>query len=178
MGGKKGKSSKCENQNDILASYHDGPISVLEGETPMQVQLRICLCDEEGDRFFGEGPYRLLKGIQDKGSLRAAAMEMGMAYSKAFGILHSAEERLGLPLTQRKIGGTGGGGSVLTPGAEDLMTRYEAYKVACREAAESLYYRYFATFHPEEYAAKRDTESAFSPEHADTSPKNDSASSN
>lgn len=156
MGGKKGKSSKCEKQNDAFASYEDGPITVLEGDTPMKVTLRICLCDEAGGRFFGEGPYRLLKGIQEKGSLRAAAMEMGMAYSKAFGILRSAEERLGLPLTQRKIGGVGGGGSVLTPGAEDLMIRYEAYKAACREAAKNLYYRHFSTFRPEDYTGKKE----------------------
>ena len=55
----------------------------------------------------GEALQRLIRVLQEKGSLRAAAMEMGMAYSKAFGILRSAEERLGLPLTQRKIGGVG-----------------------------------------------------------------------
>ena len=33
-------------------------------------------------RFFGEGPCRLLRGIQECGSLRAAASRMNLSYSK------------------------------------------------------------------------------------------------
>ena len=39
----------------------------------MKATVRICLCDDTGLRFFGEGPYRLLLGVERLGSLRAAA---------------------------------------------------------------------------------------------------------
>lgn len=109
--------------------------------TPM---IKICLCDDEHNKFFGPGPYRLLCGIEEKGSLRAAAMEMGMAYSKAMNILHRAEENLGFPLTCRKIGGTGGGGSELTEEAKELMKKYAEYESACRKACGELFEKYFS----------------------------------
>ena len=43
-------------------------------------------------------------------------MSMGMAYTKALAIMRRAEKNLGFPLTARRIGGKGGGGSV--PDAE------------------------------------------------------------
>lgn len=121
----------------------------------MKLKFNIYFCDDQGKRFFGEGPYRLLQGIDELGSLRAAAKGMGMAYTKAFGILKRAEGELGFALTQRKIGGKGGGGSMLTPQAKELLKRYEAYKTACTDMAENLYHRHFSTFRPEEPAADR-----------------------
>lgn len=122
----------------------------------MEAKFSICLCDETtGERFFGEGPYRLLCGIRDQGSLRTAAQSMGMAYTKAFGLIKRAEESLGFPLTQRTIGGKGGGGSVLTEGAKELMMRYEAYKAACTQMADNLYNTHFSTFQPAKYQTQK-----------------------
>ena len=71
----------------------------------MKLKFGIYFCDDEGEKFFGEGPYQLLRGIDELGSLRASAKRMGMAYTKAFGILKRAEDAFAFPLTQRKIGG-------------------------------------------------------------------------
>ncbi len=54
-------------------------------------------------RFFGEGPCRLLRGIQECGSLRAAALKMNLSYSKAIAMVNRAEEALGFPLTEKQI---------------------------------------------------------------------------
>lgn len=121
----------------------------------MKLKFGIFFCDDEGERFFGEGPYQLLRGIDELGSLRAAAKRMGMAYTKAFGIMKRAEEEFGFVLTQRKIGGKGGGGSMLTPGAKELLMRYEAYKTSCTQMAENLYNTHFSTFRPEKFALDR-----------------------
>lgn len=104
---------------------------------------RVFLKDENGDKFFGEGPCRLLRGIERTGSLRAAAQEMGMAYTKALHLLKHAEAALGFPLTERSIGGKGGGGSELTPGARAFVEKYEIYRNACYEANEALYRQIF-----------------------------------
>ena len=37
----------------------------------MQPNIRVMLFDEDGERFFGEGPCRLLHAIEQTGSLRA-----------------------------------------------------------------------------------------------------------
>ncbi len=108
----------------------------------MRASTRVYLY-EGNERFFGEGPCRLLRGIETHGSLRAAAAEMELSYSKAFYLLKRAEDVLGFPLTQKKIGGKGGGGSYLTPEAEAFLARYEAYRDACYEANRRLYEVYF-----------------------------------
>ena len=47
----------------------------------MKLKFGIYFCDDEGEKFFGEGPYQLLRGIDELGSLRASAKRMGMAYT-------------------------------------------------------------------------------------------------
>ena len=83
----------------------------------MKIRLGLSFYTDDGERFFGEGPYRLLRGVQELGSLRSSTQRMGMAYTKAFYMVKHAEAALGFPLIQRTIGGKGGGGSVLTPQA-------------------------------------------------------------
>ena len=95
-------------------------------------------------RFSGEGPCRLLRGIQECGSLRAAATRMNLSYSKAIAMVNSAEEALGFPLTEKQIGGKGGGGSVLTEEAISFLEKYEAYREACYEANRKLYLEFFS----------------------------------
>ena len=56
----------------------------------MQPNIRVMLFDEDGERFFGEGPCRLLHAIEQTGSLRAAAQSMQMAYTKALGLVRHA----------------------------------------------------------------------------------------
>ena len=87
----------------------------------MKAVTRITLTDDNGIKFFGEGPLRLLCAVERTGSLRAAAMEMEMAYSKASKILKQAEINLGFQLTTRSTGGKDGGGSILTPEGKRLL---------------------------------------------------------
>ena len=61
----------------------------------MKSVTKILLTDDNGIKFFGEGPFRLLRSVERTGSLRAAAMEMEMAYSKASKLLKQAETNLG-----------------------------------------------------------------------------------
>ena len=119
----------------------------------MKIRMDLRLCTDEGERFFGEGPYRLLLGVEELGSLRAAAKRMGMAYTKAFVIIKRAEAEFGFALTRRTIGGKGGGSSRLTDDAKELIKRYEAYRAACAAMADSLYLEYFQDFRPQQSAA-------------------------
>ena len=115
----------------------------------MQVKFSVYFCSDEGERFFGAGPCELLLEVERLGSLRAAAQHLGMAYTKAFSMVKRAEKEFGFAMTQRTIGGRGGGGSTITPQAKELLMRYQAYRTACGQSAQDLYNTYFSTFHPE-----------------------------
>lgn len=109
----------------------------------MEPVTKITFIDDNGIKFFGEGPSRLLGFVEKTGSLRAAAMEMEMAYSKASKILKQAESSLGFALTTRSTGGKDGGGSTLTPEGKQWLRQYEAYRDACVKANRELYRQYF-----------------------------------
>lgn len=108
--------------------------------------IRVFLCGDDHFRFFGEGPCRLLHLIEETGSLRAAALSMGMAYTKALHLMKCAEKNLGFSLTARTIGGKGGGGSVLTPEAKEFLHDYETYRDACIQSSRELYSQIFSKY--------------------------------
>ena len=109
----------------------------------MKAVTKIVFFDDDGQKFFGEGPARLLRGIEEKGSLRGAALAMEMAYTKALTIIKNAENALGYPLVIRVTGGKSGGGSVLTPEGKRWLRQYERYRDDCVKANQDLYRRYF-----------------------------------
>ena len=109
----------------------------------MKPVTKILFTDDNGIKFFGEGPLRLLRSVEKTGSLRAAAMEMEMAYSKASKLLKQAEANLGFSLTSRSAGGKDGGGSILTPEGRQWLRQYEAYRDACVKANQALYRQFF-----------------------------------
>ena len=109
----------------------------------MRPVTKIIFTDDNGIKFFGEGPLRLLRSVEKTGSLRAAATEMEMAYSKASKLIKQAEANLGFPLTTRSAGGKDGGGSILTPEGRQWLQQYEAYRDACVKANQLLYRQFF-----------------------------------
>lgn len=101
----------------------------------MRPSVRTYLVNDEGERVFGPGPAELLRRIRECGSLRAASMSMGMAYTKALALVRTAEKGLGSPLTTRVVGGAGGGGSTPTPEADALLAAYERWTASVNSAA-------------------------------------------
>lgn len=109
----------------------------------MRAATKIIFFDKNNEKFFGEGPARLLRGIEATGSLRGAAAQMGMAYTKALRLIKNAETALGFSLTQSTVGGRSGGGSRLTEQGKEWLERYEAYRDACIQANLKLYMEHF-----------------------------------
>ncbi|HME43029.1 MAG TPA: LysR family transcriptional regulator [Syntrophorhabdales bacterium] len=107
----------------------------------MRVLYRVWL-DNKG-KAFGEGPYRLLKGVERLGSLHQAAMEMKMSYRKAWLTVNACEERLGFALIDRQTGGASGGGSHLTVKGKNFVKRYELFREDVREGLEKAYKKHF-----------------------------------
>lgn len=94
----------------------------------LHLKLIVRLYTADDQRCFGPGIATLLERVQLHKSLRAAAASMEMAYSKAWRIIRTAEEVFGHKMLSSTIGGQNGGGAVLTPQAEQLLTAYRAYE--------------------------------------------------
>ena len=82
-----------------------------------------------GEITFTSRDAALLRAIREAGSLNAAAAELGRSYARAHGRLEDLEAAFG-SLIERQRGGSGGGGSELTPAAERLLARFERLQSA------------------------------------------------
>lgn len=97
-------------------------------------------------KCFGPGVAQLLHRVRERKSLRAAAISMGMAYSKAWTVIKNAEESLGFKLLESTTGGKHGGGAFLSPNAEKLLAAYEDYCALLQAYGEKEFPRLFAEF--------------------------------
>lgn len=88
----------------------------------------------------------LLRGIERMRSLRAAARDMGLPYSRAWSLLRDAEEGLGFPLVHSSAGGSYGGGAVLTPKGLALVEAYEQLVRELNRTGGELFSQYFGKF--------------------------------
>ena len=91
------------------------------------------------EKCFGPGIAILLQKVEEHHSLRAAAMSIGMAYSKAWTILKNAQQQLGFPLLHSTTGGKNGGGATLTEEAAALLAAYEEYCGELNTYAKTLF---------------------------------------
>ena len=97
-------------------------------------------------KCFGPGVAQLLALVDELHSLRAAAMSMSMAYSKAWTVIRGAEEGLGFKLLTSTAGGKHGGGAVLTDEARQMLTAYDEYCEKLRAYGEKLFEETFAFY--------------------------------
>ena len=97
-------------------------------------------------KCFGPGVARLLHAVQRLHSLRAAALSMDMAYSKAWTIIKNSEKALGFSLLDSTTGGKGGGGAALTPEGARLLRAYDTFCSRLHDAADQLFQEEFAPF--------------------------------
>jgi molybdate transport system regulatory protein len=91
------------------------------------------------EKCFGPGIAVLLTQVRELHSLRAAAMSIGMAYSKAWTIVKNSEANLGCRLLDSTTGGKHGGGAELTAQAEAILSAYEDYIRELRACSDRLF---------------------------------------
>ena len=90
----------------------------MEAQAGFEVQIGV------DDLTFGSRDVKLLRAIDETGSLNKATERLGRSYSHAQRRLVELEDRLG-PLVERERGGSGGGGSRLTETAERLLVQFD-----------------------------------------------------
>ena len=93
----------------------------------------------EGEPVFGRGRALLLRAIDRYGSISSAAKEVNISYRKAWSYIKSMEERLGIKLVERKIGGRYGGGAALTDDAREFLRKYEQLEKGIRNIVDERF---------------------------------------
>lgn len=84
--------------------------------------------EKDGKLVMSDFRVRLLRHIDETGSLSEAATRMGLSYRRAWGKVREIEANLGAKLIETSIGGHGGGGSRLTPEGRRMVERYERFR--------------------------------------------------
>lgn len=111
----------------------------------MELKVKIYLTDDEGVKFMGIGVIWLLEEIERAGSLRKAAMNLGISYTKSYAMLSRAEENLSFPLVERRRGGSSHEGAVLTEQAKEFIKLYRAFQSKAKERVAKEYEDFVAS---------------------------------
>lgn len=83
--------------------------------------------------LLGEGRVKLLKAIQETGSLSKAAKSIHISYKKAWDLLDSVNKSAIKPVTINSTGGKGGGGAELTDYGKALIATFDEINQNCWE---------------------------------------------
>jgi len=82
----------------------------------------------------GPGKIRLLELVGESGSISAAGRAMKMSYRQAWMLIDSVNRCFRSPLVHTQLGGTRGGGAVLSALGHDVIARYRAIERAAAKA--------------------------------------------
>ena len=88
---------------------------------------KIWLETEEGENIFGDGKYKLLKTIEETGSLKLAMEQLGLSYRKTWDKLKRIEKTLGFEIVSSTRGGSDGGSSQITEEGKKLLEAFEKF---------------------------------------------------
>ena len=99
--------------------------------------------EKDGKLALSDYRVRLLRLIDETGSLSDAAAAMQLSYRRAWGKLREIEHNLGVKLVDTAVGGAGGGGSRLTPEGRLLIERYERFRAAAEQDVAREFSRTF-----------------------------------
>jgi len=105
----------------------------------MKLKVKISIADENNRGFFGIGIVWLLEEIEKTGSIRKAAQNMHMSYSKAHKILKRAEEKFGKQFLIKKKGGIERGGAELTEFAKKFIQSYKNFQKSIKDFSQEKF---------------------------------------
>ncbi len=88
------------------------------------------------DYAFGSGISRILKAVDESGSIKQAAEGLGRSYRYVWGRIKQAEATTGITLVETKVGGAGVQRSALTEEALELVHRFTALRSRLLEVVE------------------------------------------
>ncbi len=108
----------------------------------MKPKLRVWVVFPEGLKL-GDGRARLLRLIDERGSLRQAASALGMSYRNAWGYLRELERAAGFEFVERSPHGRARSGMRLTADGRAFLARYGRFQRRLETAAAREFTRAF-----------------------------------
>jgi molybdate transport system regulatory protein len=96
-----------------------------------KLTIRIDLSDHGA---IGPGKIRLLELVGESGSISAAGRAMNMSYRRAWLLIDGLNQCFRSPVVETQLGGTRGGGAILTQLGHDVIARYRAIERAAMKA--------------------------------------------
>lgn len=103
---------------------------------PMELSVEISF--RYGEYTVGRDLITLLSAVDKTGSLSKSCAQLGFAYSRAWKMLGQAEQELGYPVIERRVGGNDGGGSRLTDSARELVEQYKRVAQKTKRSANRI----------------------------------------
>jgi len=85
----------------------------------------------------------LLEAVAETGSISAAATRMNVPYRVAWRKIKEMETGLGVSLAESTVGGVGGGGTRLTPAAQEYLQRFHQFSNGLKELVEQRFEKAF-----------------------------------
>jgi molybdate transport system regulatory protein len=108
----------------------------------LRARFKLWLSTKGVDGVFGDGKWRLLKAVDQTGSLRAASELLRISYRKAWGDIKKAQDNLNVTLVEKQRGGRAGGKTVLTDEGRKLLRAYTKFRVDIEKQIEKAYDKY------------------------------------
>lgn len=104
----------------------------------MDLKLKIYLTEND-EKFMGIGVLWLLEKMQKCSSLRQAAKDMELSYSKAYAMIENLERSLGVKVVHRHKGGDSRDGASLTTFGQKLILLYRSFADDIKDDAQKLF---------------------------------------
>lgn len=95
-----------------------------------KIKSRIWI-EVDNNVLLGEGRVRLLKAIEETGSLSKAAKSLNISYKKAWTLVDAVNKSAKKPVTESSIGGKGGGGAIITEYGKLLIEAFDDINKGC-----------------------------------------------
>ncbi len=105
----------------------------------IKFNYKIWLSTNDDKGIMGDGKWKILKAIEEYGSLKAATEALGITYRRTWGDLKEIEETLGFPLLERSRGGKDGGQTQLSPEGKKLVEAFDSFHKKVDQTIEEAF---------------------------------------
>ncbi len=92
-----------------------------------RLKFKIWLELGENEGVLGDGKCKLLRTIDQTGSLKEAMKKLNLSYRKTWDNLNKIEELLGFPVIERQRGGSEGGKTTLTEQGKAIIQAFDNF---------------------------------------------------
>jgi molybdate transport system regulatory protein len=90
-------------------------------------EYKIWFSSLKGEGVLGDGKWKILKKIDECGSLVGACEQMGITYRRTWNDLQKIEKLLGFQLLETKRGGQDGGSTALSAEGRRLVKSFDVF---------------------------------------------------